>query len=59
MAADAAAGAPLRAALCEGRLAGGQPARGFFDAAQALGFDLTDPAEFVRNQRARLFAAQS
>ena len=27
---DAVAGLPQRAALCEGRLAGGQPAEGFF-----------------------------
>jgi hypothetical protein len=51
---DAAAGRPLRAALCEGRLSGGLPARGFFDAARALGYDVRDPAGFVARQRAAL-----
>ena len=54
---DARNGHPLRAALCEGRLAGGQPAKGFFDKAAELGFDLSDPAGFVAAQRAALFAA--
>lgn len=52
---DARAGRPLRAALCEGRLAGGQPAQGFFLKAADLGFDVSDPAAFVADQRARLF----
>ncbi len=52
---DARAGHPLRAALCEGRLAGGQPAQGFFLKAAELGFDTQDPAGFVADQRARLF----
>lgn len=56
MAEDAAAGQPLRAALCEGRLSGGLPARGFFEAAAALGFDTADPAAFTQHQRARLFS---
>ena len=34
---DAAAGRPLRASLCAGRLAGGMPAQGFFDKAADLG----------------------
>lgn len=52
---DARAGLPLRAALCEGRLAGGLPARGFFLKAAELGFDVTDPADFTAGQRAMLF----
>ena len=52
---DARAGRPLRAALCEGRLAAGQPAQGFFLKAAELGFDTQDPAGFVADQRARLF----
>lgn len=52
---DARAGRPLRAALCEGRLAGGLPAPGFFLKAAALEFDVSDPAGFVADQRARLF----
>lgn len=51
---DARAGRPLRAALCEGRLAGGLPARGFFDKAAELGFDVVDPAGFVAQQRQAL-----
>lgn len=54
MQSDATAGHPLRAALCEGRLSGGMPARGFFDAAVRLGFDIGDPAAFVAAQRKRL-----
>ena len=54
---DAAAGRPLRASLCAGRLAGGMPAQGFFDKAAALGvFDGNDPAGFVQRQRAALCA---
>lgn len=52
---DARAGLPLRAALCEGRLAGGLPARGFFLKAAELGFDVSDPAGFAASQRAMLF----
>ena len=52
---DAARGAPFRAALWEGRLAGGLPARGFFDKAAALGADVTDPAALVAAHRAGLF----
>ena len=54
MEADARAGQPLRAALCEGRLNGGLPARGFFDKAAELGCDISDPAAFVARQRAAL-----
>lgn len=57
MAVDAAAGAPLRAALCEGRLSGGMPARGFFDAAALLGRDISDPAAMIAAERAALFNA--
>ncbi|HSF64527.1 MAG TPA: hypothetical protein VLA78_09070 [Paracoccaceae bacterium] len=56
MAEDAAAGRPFRAALAEGRLSGGLPARGFFDAAAALGRDLSAPGA-VAAERAALFAA--
>ena len=52
---DARNGAPLRAALMEGRLAGGLPARGFFDKAAELGFDVSDHEGFARQERARLF----
>ncbi len=54
---DAGRNAPLRAAVCEGRMAGGMPAKGFFDKAAELGFDLSDPAGFVAAQRAALSAA--
>ena len=56
---DAAAALPLRAALCEGRLAGGLPAPGFFLKAAELGFDVSDPAGFVADQRTGLFRALS
>jgi hypothetical protein len=59
MASDAAAGQPLRAALCKGRLSDGMPARGFFDKAAELGFDVSDPAGFVAQQRAGLFSRQA
>ena len=59
MALDAAAGQPLRAALCKGRLSDGMPARGFFDKAAELGFDVSDPAGFVAMQRAGLFSRQA
>lgn len=55
MAADAAAGQPLRAALCKGRLSGGLPAQGFYLKAAALGFDVSDEALFAADHRARLF----
>lgn len=51
---DARAGQPLRAALCEGRFAGGLPARGFFDKAAELGYDTSDAAAFVALHRRRL-----
>ena len=54
MEADARAGLPLRAALCEGRLAGGLPARGFFDKAADLGFDTSDPQALTAQHRAAL-----
>jgi hypothetical protein len=57
MAEDAAAGRPLLAVVCEGRLNGGMPARGFFEAAEALGRDVSDPVGFVRSERAALVAA--
>ncbi|MFN4158936.1 MAG: hypothetical protein ACK4GO_11115 [Gemmobacter sp.] len=55
MEADAAAGRPLRAALCEGRLSQGMPAQGFFLKAAELGLDVTDAAAFVAGQRAGLY----
>lgn len=55
MESDAAMGRPLRAVLCEGRLAGGLPAQGFFDKAQALGrYDGSNPAIWVTAERAAL-----
>ena len=51
---DAKNGKPLRAALCEGRLSAGLPAKGFFLKAASLGFDLSDPVGFVASQRAAL-----
>jgi hypothetical protein len=51
---DAAAGRPFCAALCRGKLADGQPAKGFFDKASALGHDITDPAAMVAAHRAAL-----
>lgn len=51
---DARAGRPLRAALCEGRFAGGLPARGFFDKAAELGFDTSDAAGMVARHRTAL-----
>ena len=54
MAEDAAAGRPLLAVVCEGRLLGGMPARGFFEAAAALGRDVSDPVRFVALERAAL-----
>lgn len=55
---DAGTGRPLRAALCEGRLAVGLPARGFFEKAATLGYDVSNPAAFVADHRARLFNPQ-
>lgn len=54
MEADAAANRPLRAALCEARQAAGLPAPGFFDKAKELGFDVSNSAGFVAEQRAAL-----
>jgi len=55
MTVDAAKHLPLRAALCEGRLSQGLPAKGFFDKAAALGLDVTDPTAFVAATREKLF----
>jgi hypothetical protein len=60
---DAQAGRPFRAALCEGKLRGGLPALGFFEAAQRLGRfsappDSPEAEAFVAGERAALFAAQ-
>ncbi len=53
---DASQDAPLRAALCCGRLNGDLPATGFFDKAADLGcLGTQDPLEFVRDQRTKLF----
>lgn len=57
MAEDSAAGRPLRAAVLRGRLSGDLPARGFFDAAEVLGHDVSDPAGFVAWHRAALRGA--
>lgn len=52
---DAALGRPLRAALCHAR-GSDLPAKGFFEAAQALGcFNGADAAAFVAAERAALF----
>ena len=60
---DATAGRPFRAALCEGKLRGGLPAPGFFEAAQRLGrfsasVEGPEAEAFVASERAALFAAQ-
>lgn len=57
MAEDAAAGRPLRAALVVSRIGGGLPARGFFDMALALGYDIADPGLFHQAQLAACHAA--
>lgn len=51
---DAAAGRPLRAALCEARNTPSLPAPGFFAKAAELGFDISDPAGLVAQHRAAL-----
>lgn len=52
---DAARGNPFRAALLCQRLSPDRlPAPGFFQKAAALGFDITEPAVFARDQRRRL-----
>ncbi len=54
---DSAAGRPLRAALCVGRLAQGLPAAGFFEKAASLGYDLGDSHEaFAQQHRLMLWA---
>jgi hypothetical protein len=60
MAADVAAGRPLRAALCRARLSPeGLPAPGFFAAARALGLDPgagpADQAAFAQAQRQAVY----
>lgn len=52
---DSAAGRPLRAALVNAR-GSTLPAPGFFAKAAELGHIVTDPATFVADERARLFA---
>lgn len=52
---DAMAGRPLRAALVIGRSSHSLPARGFFQKAEALGFEVSDPAAFFAKERARVF----
>ena len=54
---DAAAGAPQRAAVMEGRLSGGLPAPGFFQKLAELGIHPADPAAFVAQTRAALHAS--
>lgn len=51
---DAAAGAPQRAALLEGRLSGGMPAQGFFQKLAQLGITPADTAAYVAETRAAL-----
>ena len=51
---DAAAGAPQRAALLEGRLSGGLPAQGFFQKLAELGITPADAAAYVAETRAAL-----
>jgi hypothetical protein len=57
MAEDVAAGLPLLAVVCEGRLSNGMPARGFFEVAAMLGRDVADPVGFVALERAALVEA--
>lgn len=54
---DAAAQAPQRAALLEGRLSGGMPAPGFFLKLEELGLTPADPVAFVTETRAALRTA--
>jgi hypothetical protein len=56
---DATTGHPLRAALCQGKLSNGLPARGFFDKAADLGFDIAEPRTFADQQRRALFDLSS
>jgi hypothetical protein len=62
MAADVAAGRPMRAALCAGRTRDGLPAAGFFEAATRLGryhgpAHGPEAAEFAAAERRALFKA--
>ncbi|HLQ20221.1 MAG TPA: hypothetical protein VK146_14705 [Tabrizicola sp.] len=55
MEADAAQGAPLRAALLRQRLSPDHlPAPGFFQKAAELGITIPDPLGFIADQRQRL-----
>ncbi|PJF10579.1 hypothetical protein [Pseudorhodobacter sp. MZDSW-24AT] len=56
---DAHQGHPLRAAVCEGRLSGGLPARGFFEKAASLGYDVTAPESFAVSHRRALLQADA
>lgn len=61
MAEDVAAGRPFLASVCSAKLAQGQPARGFFEAATRLGrysgsWDGPDAGAFVAAERAALEA---
>ena len=61
---DAATGHPFHAALCEGKLRGGLPAPGFFEAARRLGrfsgpLDGPEAEAFVAVERGALFARYS
>ncbi|MBN2759797.1 MAG: hypothetical protein JXQ79_04800 [Rhodobacteraceae bacterium] len=56
---DATSGRPLRAALVVGRAHGGLPARGFFDKAAALGYDVANPAGFHQAQLHACFTQAS
>lgn len=51
---DAAAGAPQRAALLEGRLSNGLPAQGFFLKLAELGIRPEDPVTYIAETRASL-----
>jgi hypothetical protein len=55
---DAAQGKPFRAAVLHQRLSPDHlPAPGFFDKAQALGYDTSDPSAFAADHRRRLSQA--
>lgn len=57
MRADHAQGRPYAAAVCEGRIGGGLPAKGFFDLLAELGVEVGDPRAFVLAQRRALQTA--
>lgn len=52
---DSRTGRPLRAALCAGKVNGGQPANGFFLKAEELGYFIGDRDVLVAGERAALF----